>query len=640
MIRTVSAAALAFPLALVAAILPASAQGERILAFSSDITIGRDGRLNVRESISVEAEGREISRGIMRDFPTIYREDTGERRTINFAVARVMRDGEDENFVVENIANGKSVRIGNADVFLQPGRHDYTIEYTTDRQIGFFPDHDELYWNVTGFWPFAIDQTEATVHLPEGAKINLSDFFTGPQGAVDKNGSATTLNDTTIRFVASALAPNEGLTVAVGFNKGVVVPPSAVETATGFLADNGSVIVAWGGVVALFAFYGMAWLRVGRDPARGVVVPLFAPPKGFSAPATRFVHRMSYDRKAFSAALVSMAVKGYLKISENSDVYTVKRTGKSDSETQLAAAERALGGALFQNAQTITLKNDNHRAVSRAIVALKQALNSEAEGVYFVTNRGWFFAGIILIAASAAASAYLSEQPQATAFVLVSFGLLSLLATFLVAKMASAWRGVISATGSRIWDFSIALAATLRSAPFILVAFAAIFVFDHQLPIPATVGLVAQGILAVVFFYLLKAPTAGGAKIRDQIDGFGMFLTTAERDRLEILHPPEITPEVFEKFLPYAIALDAENEWSRKFEAAAARAGQAPGDTGYSPSWYSGSRRFSSSSFSSSLGSGLAAATAAAASPPGRSSGVGGGGFSGGGGGGGGGRGW
>ena len=131
-------------------------------------------------------------------------------------------------------------------------------------------------------------------------------------------------------------------------------------------------------------------------------------------------------------------------------------------------------------------------------------------------------------------------------------------------------------------------------------------------------------------------------KIRDQIEGFQMFLTTAEKDRLEVLHPPDVTPEMFEKYLPYAIALDSENEWSRKFEAEAAQAGVAPSQQTYSPRWYSGSsfNRLGTTGFASSLGGAVAGATAAAATAPGRSSGSGGGGSSGGGGGGGGGGGW
>jgi uncharacterized membrane protein len=159
---------------------------------------------------------------------------------------------------------------------------------------------------------------------------------------------------------------------------------------------------------------------------------------------------------------------------------------------------------------------------------------------------------------------------------------------------------------------------------------------------PTAFALVAGGLIAYLFYHLLKAPTLAGAKVMAEINGFREFLNTAERDRLELLNPPNITPEVFEKFLPYAIALDCENRWAKRFEAEATAAGVDPhSSTYYSPGWYSGSgSNFSSAAFTSSLGASMAAAAASAATAPGSSSGSGGGGFSGGGGGGGGGGGW
>ncbi len=156
--------------------------------------------------------------------------------------------------------------------------------------------------------------------------------------------------------------------------------------------------------------------------------------------------------------------------------------------------------------------------------------------------------------------------------------------------------------------------------------------------------LLAGGVLAYVFYHLLKAPTALGAKTLDQIEGFRTYLDTAEKERLEYLHPPEVTPQVFEKFLPYAIALDCENSWSAKFEAEAARAAEASGQhaTAYYPIWYSGNSfsRLGAGGFASAIGASVASAAASASTAPGSSSGSGGGGFSGGGGGGGGGGGW
>ncbi len=616
---------------------------ERITEFSSDITIGRDGTLIVEETITVNAQRDQIQRGIFRDFPTDYFDEFGFRYRVCFEVHRVMRDGRDEPYVLENIANGRRIRIGDPNVYLNPGIHDYTIVYTTTRQVGFFEEFDSLYWNVTGSgWPFAIDSAEAVLRLP-GSQIEEFRFSTGVEGDMGQEATATRLSADVVRFnTTSSLGPEEGLTIAVRFPKGVVAPPTAIDRTASFLRDNGATSAALIGFFALFAYYYYIWSKLGRDPAGGVVVPLFAPPEGFSAAAIRYVYRMGYDRKAFAAALVSMAVKGYLKISEEGRSYTLSRTGMSVDETNLAKGERAIANALFSGSDEIELKNENHKLVSRAISKLQDALRNEDEGVYFVTNSGWFYAGMVIVLASSVLMIAFSDQPGAAFGISSWLGIWSIGTSFLVLRVIQQWRGVAIGGGSRILDIGGAIFSTAFATPFVG-ALIAVFVFvGDLLPIFAMVALIAQGILAFVFYRLLKAPTKAGAKVHDEIEGFCMFLTTAEKDRLEVLHPPHVTPEIFEKFLPYAIALDAENAWSKKFEAEIAAASTEAARTSYVPHWYSGRSfdRLGTSGFASSIGSAVAGATAAAARAPGSSSGMSGGGFSGGGGGGGGGGGW
>jgi uncharacterized membrane protein len=188
-----------------------------------------------------------------------------------------------------------------------------------------------------------------------------------------------------------------------------------------------------------------------------------------------------------------------------------------------------------------------------------------------------------------------------------------------------------------------ALFATAFAVPFAGAWLFALVVLTRAIPWPAAIALSVGGGAVYLFYQLLKHPTLLGAKIDAEIEGFKLFLSTAEKDRLEALNPPNVTPEVFEKFLPYAMALDCENQWSKKFEAQAAAAGIAPQTAGYySPGWYTGSSfgRLGSVGFADALGASMAAAAASAAVAPGSSSGSGGGGSSGGGGGGGGGGGW
>ncbi len=531
-------------------------------------------------------------------------------------------------------------------MLIDPGRHVYTLTYATDRQIGFFADYDELYWNVTGnFWKFPIDRAEATIKLPAGARIRQYAAYTGAVGSAAHNAEADRLHDGEIRFATTQpLGMGEGLTVAVGFSKGAVIPPTAAELRAQAIRDNAAAITALAGISILLIYFLVAWWTHGRDPKRGVIIPLFAPPKDFSPAAVRFVHRMAYDRKSYAASLVDMAVKGYLKISEAHGTYTLTRTGKSAGEAALAHGEAAIAGKLFSGRDSIELKQSNHTDVAASISALKSSLKNEYERVYFNTNLPWSIGGLAILGVTAVAAALLCDDAGAAAGILLWLTGWSVGTAFLLHRAWAAWADVFSGPGSRFLNTFSALFATAFALPFAGGLIVGAFMLTQAIAPLATLALIAGGIAAYVFYHLLKAPTLAGARIFDEIDGFRLFLVTAEKARLEALNPPQVTPEVFERFLPYAIALDCENQWSRKFEAEAAAAGVERDSAygGYTPLWYSGSSfdRLGAAGFSAALGASMASAAASAATAPGSSSGSGGGGFSGGGGGGGGGGGW
>jgi len=279
--------------------------------------------------------------------------------------------------------------------------------------------------------------------------------------------------------------------------------------------------------------------------------------------------------------------------------------------------------------------------VQNAITALKNRLKSECEKHYFFTNSGWFMGGLGILLLTGIAAAFLSDNSGPAIFIMVWLAGWSAGTAFLLHQTWTNWVAVFTGPGSRIGNIVSALFMTIFAVPFTGGLLFGLFVFGQSMSLWAAAPLVLGGVMAYVFYHLLKAPTALGAQTLDQIDGFKMFLETAEKDRLEMLHPPQITPEVFEKYLPYAIALDCENQWSRKFEAEAAAAGLDPSQH-YTPYWYTGSNfaNLGAAGFASAIGSSIGSAAASASTAPGSSSGSGGGGFSGGGGGGGGGGGW
>ena len=629
---------------------PSFAQDEeRITNFASDITVARNGTMTVTETISVIAEGDRIKHGIYRDFPTTYTSN-GQTKRVGFEVEQVTLDGGGVPYDVESIDSGKRIKIGDKDSYVEAGAHTYAITYTTTRQIGFFDKYDEVYWNVTGnYWIFPIDQASVVIHLPAQAQILQYRSYTGATDSTADNGTATKISDREIKFqTTQPLGEQEGLTVAVGFTKGAVLPPTPAELRADFIRDNAGTVVAVAGVLILLIYFMVVWWEHGRDPRRGTVIPLFAPPKDFSPAAVRYVYRMAYDRKAFSAALIDMAVKGYMKITQAGSTYTLTRTGKSEDEAGLSSGESAIAGRLFDSAtDSIELKQDNHTEIAAAISALKTTLVREDQTVYFINNTGWFMGGIFILIVTALTSALLSDIPGGMGALLVPFvGVVAIMA-FLGHSAWAAWGLVFVGPGSRASNIFQAIFMSIMTFVFLgAFGIGGIFAASQNLPVPLLVVLAIGGIAAYAFYHLLKAPTLLGSKILDQIDGFKMFLNTTEKDRLEVLNPPQVTPEVFEKFLPYAIALDCENQWSKKFEAEAAAAAAA-GDTRYgyntySPIWYSGGNfgSFNSGAFAAGLGASLAASAASAATAPGSSSGSGGGGFSGGGGGGGGGGGW
>jgi uncharacterized membrane protein len=209
----------------------------------------------------------------------------------------------------------------------------------------------------------------------------------------------------------------------------------------------------------------------------------------------------------------------------------------------------------------------------------------------------------------------------------------------LLHAVVRAWK---AARASRVVGGFSAVGITLFSVPFLVGEVIGIGVLTWAVSVIGVVMIILLIGTNVLFHHLLKAPTRAGRQLLDRVDGFKMFLSEVDGQRMNTLAPPGEIPELFERFLPYALALGVEHAWAAQFSHLLATAGaQGYEATSYSPSWYSGAFVASSpAEFASSFSSSFSGAVSAASSPPGSSSGGGGGGSSGGGGGGGGGGGW
>jgi uncharacterized membrane protein YgcG len=631
--------------------LGASAQ-EQIHSYDARIDVARDGTLTITETIAVVAAGEKIRRGIYRDFPTRYRGRFGERVIVPFDVVRVARDGRPESHHLKTLQGGVRLYIGKHDENVSKGPHTYEITYRTRRQLGFFEDHDELYWNVTGnFWDFPILHASATVRLPDGldpAEIK-AEGYTGATGSKARDLIATV--DATSGYVhfetTRPLARHEGLTIVAQFQKGIVEPPSGAELHTAFIDANRPVLVAAVGGFAVLAYFTLVWIGVGRDPVRGTIVPRFEPPARLSPAAMRHLMRMGYDEVCFATAIVSMAVKGFLTIEEKSGEYTLVRA--ATDRKLLSLGEKRIADGLLTK-ERFTIRHRDHAKIRAAVATFRDWLAIENEGGLFRANRGWFLPGAMISALAVAATAFATTRgAQASAdgipvLILIVWVLIwSLAIAALALKVVAGWRTALRAApgGERFKGWLVAGLQTAFAAPFFFAEIMGLALLAQATSILLVGSLTALLVPNLVFYQLLKRPTRAGRHLMDEIEGFKLYLKTAEGDDIRQIEGPKPTPELFEHYLPYALALGVENEWAARFADVLERAGQDSPD-GYAPHWYHG-RSFSdvgAHAFAASLGSSLGGAVASNSRAPGSASGGGGGGSSGGGGGGGGGGGW
>ncbi|MEP7236438.1 MAG: DUF2207 domain-containing protein [Ferruginibacter sp.] len=591
---------------------------DRITSFNSTVRIGTNGKLLVQEEISIHngngetnsvynndgssqgtSVNNEIKRGIVRAFPLYYINKYKIFQNTTFKLKEVLRDGKNENYHTENHENGILVYTGSSDVFLEKGEYTYSITYETDHQLKLLKDYDELYWNVTGNgWSFKIDSASCTVILPKGATVLSSKCYTGLQGATgeDCNISQSIVDDSVVIIFKSlkSLAPYNGLTIATSWPKGFIKnEPSFWQTVKYYVWNNKAVFFL--PIAALFSaiFCFIFWFRYGRDPKKGTVYPLFEPPAGFGPAALGYIRNQKFSNQLTAATIVDAAVCNKIKIDVERDglifkhnEYLIRKSKLpekppvSNYEVFWSDVKDLIGTHIKKGKYNKSLGDLNTKVKSYCEENYKNkdgSVKTNYKGFFALNGKYTLFPGLVCAAAA-------------------------------------------------IWGF-VELMRALMLSNFWQIAY---FIG----------GIILCSLVFRIFRKLLAAYSPEGRLLVDKIEGFRMFLATADENRFDTLSPPKKSLELYEKYLPFAIALDCEIAWGKKFEDILSTAviGGAVGASSFAQSM---SR--DNDSFSSSFASSFSGAISSASSPPSSSSDGGSsfdGGSSGGGGGGGGGGGW
>ncbi|WP_319411024.1 DUF2207 domain-containing protein [uncultured Cohaesibacter sp.] len=634
---------------------------ERITDYRVAIQVNKDRTVDITEKIAVFVEGNQIKRGLLRDIPETYRRKDGRFVNINPDILSVMRDGQQEPYQTSHEGRYFRLRIGDADVLLRNGLHSYEISYRVEQSIGFFEDYDEIYWSAIGTeWAFPIEKAEVAVLLPEGGHVLQYAAYTGSYGSAGNSYRITDETEGSITFEATRpFDSGEGMTVAVAWPKGVVEEPGQTAQALSSFMDNSPLYIVILAAIAEFVWLFYSWLKVGRDPNAGAIIPLFRAPDKISPAIASYIHGLGEfgegEQKTFIAALISMATKGLITIKEaekgveiiRQDAPGVTIAGKkrhvADAK-RLPVGERALFRTLFKKRDMVKLADMKYAEMSKIMAAFTRAVDREADETYYHENIGRSFIGLLLTIVAAVLfillKSFFAPPFEFPVLEVVGTAILSFFLTIpflgigaLVSqKLENAIKGII-------------LAALVAASCYILMVgqdtiFPGLYDFVEIAPV---LLLLFMWLLALSFYQWMKAPTLLGRQVMDKIDGLKLFMTVTVAQQAEQANAadmPDLTPELYEDLLPYAIALGVERKWSETFETKVFS--QLPPERAYHPIWYVGAFNAHEPSaalaqVTDAIGTNLSSAMTPPASS---SSGSSGGGFSGGGGGGGGGGGW
>jgi uncharacterized membrane protein YgcG len=568
-----------FVIACILCPIPVFAQDFTINRFHADITISEDSSFLVKETIDVEFH--QSKHGIYREIPFKYVDDLGNKiRTPLDVLSVTDSTGKEWIYTVQRKGDVVYIRIGDPDAYVE-GKQAYVVIYTVANALLFLSDHDEFYWNVTGnYWKAGIREVSATVALTTKKKSsNLwAACYTGPGGSRSSDCRFETSYNTGEFLSKKHFPAGEGFTIAFGWDKGIVSPPTAWQRFLWALDLKEN----WIFVMPLVSLIVMTvlWHTRGRDPrVREAIAVRYEPPKYGDSPLTPAevgtIIDEKLDARDITSTIVGLSVKGYLRIEEakteglifdSADYYLAK---VKEADEHLSSFETLLMGRIFTTSMPGRMVSDMKNTFYAELDLLKNTVYGE------LINKKYFLV-----------------SPEKVRGVYIIFALaLVITSGILFALLSTPAKGLIAG--------------------------------------------ILTGLPALAFSKAMPAKTKAGASVYMDSLGFQEFLNRAEKDRLERMKDKDL----FSKFLPYAIALDVVDNWSKAFEGIY----QEP------PQWFrsqEGFRTFSPYQFSRSITSATSSLASAMYSAPrgsgisGGGSGFGGGGFSGGGFGGGGGGSW
>lgn len=552
----------------------------KIQSLTSTVTVFTSGSLQVQEQLTIVTSGESVSRTLSQDVRDVRR---GIRATPSWRVQRVSIDGKAVEWRLNSPSPSRlTLDIGDN---VAPGLHTLDLTFITDRFIEAGATRADLAWDATGAWNAPVAQAVVVITPPPGAEHVLSGAGASVQNAVARTGSVQAMKDMDGRITIQADRPlmaDEHLVVHAAWPGGFVHSPTGGMRIDWFVRDWGGVVMGLLGLLVLAGYFQSAWSAVGRDPPRTAIIPRFDPPEDMSPATVRYVRRMAFDGTAFAANLLDMGSRGALKVTRDGGSTVLQRTGTS-LET-LPPDEQVMAEYMFGNGQgTLAVTQNAQPVLQSAQAALRKYLDANCRTVYFGLHRYETLVGvgISFVTAVLAGMAQATTRASALAylFLLVWLSIWSVAVAFVWSSLVRAWKTQPVVRPIKPISFLGGLTISMateseekaqRSNASMAVFFSGFWfvgagMFFRVATAPVAVLVIAMAVLDIIYGHLMPSWTPRGRQVVDEADGFELYLKVAERDRMQWLHPPEKTPELLERYLPYALALGVQQEWAEQF---------------------------------------------------------------------------
>ena len=486
--------------------LPGAAQKSlAIQRFQAQIVVLPSGELRVTEHITARFQGQ--WNGIYRTIPVRYESPQGLNYTLQLKVLSATDStGKPLRYEQQSEHGYRKIKIWVPHAV--NATHTIALQYRVVNGLRFFDEHDELYWNVTGdAWDVPIEQASAQIVLPTQAQGVRATAYTGAYGSRAQNATSDIAGNGVEIASQGALGFHEGLTAVVGWNPGLVARPSAADKAGALMQSN---IILLLPLLALLLMW-RVWLKYGRDPARRPIAPAYEPPSNMTPAEVGTLIDHKPDLRDITATLVDLAVRGFLVIEERTDKvlglfsstgYTFQLKKPRTEWVNLRPHEQRMLEAVFDRGDRVQ-DDDLKNAFYKDLPKIKNSLVDQLVEAGHYKRRPDTVLGLYIFLSIAGAMAVLG-----------------------IGILLNKYWGIESPAG----------------------------------PIVAAV---LTGLGLGAFAVVMPARTVFGTRTLEQVLGFEDFLRRVESDRFERIIK---TPEMFEKYLPYAMALKVDRNWCSAFK--------------------------------------------------------------------------